>query len=356
EKITAALKAWNPPGMIKIINIVGWPEWIRQDKDHRLDKSEYDAFAAFCADLVRIVNVEGGLGVQYFEVTNEKDGLYWIEPMSNKQPDQVSELAEIYNRAAIAMKKVDPKIKVGGPAAMRPDGTEPLFRWVKAVQPNLDFLSVHMYASGNSQDPDIQIFDRTESMGEASASLRKSLDAASPDRKIELHVNEFNISWTWETHDARMGNHLGAVFDALSLVQLATHGTDIMNAWNECDGTYGKMDGAMKLRPPAQTYHLFNRFLVGNRVAVSTSQPHRVVPMAVKGEQGDSLLLINRNSKDREVVLNLKGWKQPAAPVKISRIQASGFTEEQPFQSPGLLDGKAFMLPANSVTVLHWQN
>jgi len=354
EKITAAFRAWNPPGTAKIVNIVGWPDWMDKNKDKFLDKNQYDAFAAFCADLVRILNIEAGLGIEYFEITNEKDGLYWIDPQHEKKPLHVADLAEIYNRAAVAMKKMDPTIKTGGPAATRPDRTEPLFEWTQAVLPNLDFLSAHIYASGDPKDPDHHIFDRTEVMGEAAAKLRAFLDQSSPDRKIELHINEFNISWTWETRDVRMTNHVGAVFDALALVQLASHGTDIINAWNECDGIYGKMDSNFNIRPPGHVYHLFNRHLVGDRFHTASSQPRRIVPFAVRTDRGSSLLLINRNAEPRAVVLDSSGSPIPPGTARYSRIDKDGFVQDAPFAGEGTSGETPWILPGQSVTLLHW--
>lgn len=350
DRIQAALRGWNPPEVQKSINIIGWPGWMDQDKNGYLDDDQKDAFANFCAEMVRLVNAEGKLGVPYFEITNERDGLYWIDPQREGKPLRIEELADIYLRAARAMKKVDPSIKTGGPAAQRPDRNEPLLAWAKAVLPELDFLSVHMYASGDPKDPDIHIWDRTEAMGRATRQLRTALDELSPDRHIELHVNEYNISWTWKTRDVRMTNEIGGVFDALAMVEMAEGGADVIQAWNECDGIYGKMDNEYRLRPGAHVLHLFNRFLVGDVIASTSASKRQVVPFAVRGESGDSLLLINRTDQTRTVALKNAIPQIPNGKIRQFRVDADGFNSDGiPLASwPSTLD-----LPPASVTLLN---
>ncbi|MDX2080280.1 MAG: hypothetical protein SFU53_05805 [Terrimicrobiaceae bacterium] len=350
DRIRTAVAGWNPPGVQKSINIIGWPAWMDTDKNGYLDDNQTDAFAAFCAEMVRLVNTEAKLGIPYFEITNEKDGLYWIDPQRQGKPHRIDELADIYLRAARAMKKEDPGLKTGGPAAQRPDRNEPLLAWAKAVLPELDFLSVHMYASGDPADPDIHIWDRTEAMGRATRQLRKALDEMSPDRHIELHVNEYNISWTWKTREVRMTNHIGGVFDALAMVEMAEGGADVIQAWNECDGIYGKMDNEHRLRSGAHVLHLFNRFLVGDVVASTSGRKRQVVPYAVRGKNGESILLINRTDRSRTVVLTQA--IPPIANGKILQFQvdANGFNPDGvPLTSwPATLD----LSPA-SVTLLN---
>lgn len=343
--IIEAVSAWHPEGVQKIVNILGWPSWMDSNGDGFLDKDQYEAFAAFCADLVRILNVEAELGIEYFEITNEKDGLYWIDAASRNEAGREADLAEIYLLAARAMKAVDPAIKTGGPSAMRPDRSEPLLKWAQLVQEQLDFLSVHMYASGNTAEPDIHIWDRTESFGKSARGLREALDAMSPDHHIELHVNEFNISWTWETREPRMVNHIGAVFDALAMVQLANAGVDMIHAWNECDGVYGKMDNAYTLRPSANVFHLFNEYLVGDVMKSASSRARQVVPFAVAHNGTRSLLLINRT--DQERVVDVSGVPGLENGAKWSVIDAKGFRENAPLNG-----GRSISLSPESVSVI----
>jgi xylan 1,4-beta-xylosidase len=87
----------------------------------------------------------------YFEVWNEPDlhmplfGDFW-----HGSSDAYFQL---YDYAAEALKSVDPRIRVGGPAAATPDFVEQFLRHIRAgrnlltVREPLDFLSFHMYSA-----------------------------------------------------------------------------------------------------------------------------------------------------------------------------------------------------------------
>ena len=117
------------------------------------------------------------------------------------------------------------------------------------------------------------------------------LDTVSPGRRIPIQLNEYNISWTWQTQDVRMKNYMGAVFDAIALTSMAKAGATATCAWNERDGVYGKMDGEYNLRPAANVFHLLNAYGIGNIAATSLSDPTRVMAFAVQNPKSGSRLL-----------------------------------------------------------------
>ncbi len=345
EKIVAALSAWRPEGVEKVITIPSWPAWMDTDGDKFLDADQFDAYAAFCADLVRITNVDHDFAIPYFEITNERDGLYWVDLERNGEPDRLDELTRIYNLCAKAMKAVDPSIQTGGPAAMRPDYVDELRRFATATLPDLDFLSVHGYASGKLTESDASIYNKTRKLGDHISELRAMLDEVSPDRHVPIHLNEYAISWTWETREPRMINHKGAVFDALCFVEFATHQLDVSNAWNERDGVYGKMSKEYELRPAAHVFHYVNSWMKGDAVAVESSDPEKVVVFAAKkgGEAG--LLVINRTSVENSLQFQTPG---SASPWKLARISETGLEKSE-------IDSlsEKMELPPHSVTFLH---
>ncbi len=304
EKIAKALAAWHPAGVKKVITIPNWPDWMDADGDKFLDADQVEAFAAFCADLVRITNVDHDFAIPCFEITNERDGLYWVDLQKKGKPDRLDELARIYNLCAKAMKAVDPSIKTGGPAAMRPDYIAELERFATATLENLDFLSVHGYASGQTAESDASIYNKTQKLGTHIAELRAMLGKVSPDRRIPIHLNEYAISWTWETREPRMVHYKGAVFDSLCFVEFATHQLDVSNAWNERDGIYGKMDKNYELRPAAHVFHYVNEWMMGDAVKVETSDPGKVVVFAAKRDGQAGLLVINRTGAANSLQIN----------------------------------------------------
>ncbi|MBC2603431.1 GH39 family glycosyl hydrolase [Puniceicoccus vermicola] len=327
ERIAAALDPLEGLSEERVITIGKWPSWMDLDKDGMLDADQYEAFAQLCADLVRILNIEQQRGIQYFEISNERDMVYWLRQMKKGQPLQIDELAEIYNLCVQAMKAVDPSIKIGGPAACRGDLVQPLKQFAILTMENLDFLSYHAYASGDATETDINIYNRAGSLGKNLSTIRSMLNDISPDRRIELHLNEYNICYTHRVRDERMATHKGGVFDALVFVELVENGADVGNAWNECDGVYGKMGRDYTLRPPAHVFHFFNTGMTGPAVKSTSDHPDVIVPFAVLHEDGNHWVLINRSSYANNARIELKGREFDDQNVRIFCLSETGLKE-----------------------------
>ncbi|MBV9851388.1 MAG: hypothetical protein JO250_17095 [Armatimonadetes bacterium] len=354
-KIRRDLQGIYPYHPALMVNIPGWPAWMDRDGDGFLDNDQKDAFARFCADLVKIVNKDIGRRVAYWEVTNEQDGRYYKDfhadngngPLKDPaKPDRLDELADIYTRCAVAMKRVDPTIKVGGPAAENPWQTDFDRRFVRAALPHLDFFSYHGYVSGSKDDPDQAVYDRADGYGGLTRTIVGLLKSESPRRPIPAFLDEYNISWTWETRDPRMANNKGAVFDALSLVSAIIHGADATAAWNDKDGVYGKTDLDDHLRPGAYAFHLFNTFLIGDVVQATTSDPKSVVAYAVRNGSRHALLLVNRS--DAPQTVRLTGWGTGRETLARHEVSEAGYARTG--IPAGQLD--SLRLPEHSVTVL----
>lgn len=346
ERISAALDPLEGLTPERLITIGRWPRWMDLDKDGMLDKDKYHAFAGLCAQLVHLLNIEQKRGIQYFEITNERDMVYWVRQMKKGQTSQVEELAKIYNLAAIAMKKVDPSIKVGGPAATRSDLVKPLQKFAAFTTDNLDFLSYHTYASGDPTELDINIYNRTENIGRDLSIIRNMLDDLSPERHIELHINEYNIFYTHKVKGKQMTNNISAVFDALVFVQMVKFGADVGNAWNAADNIFGKMDRGYNLRPSAHVFHYFNTMMAGDEVATSSDQKNVIVPFAVEHKDKRNGVLINRSEKANTAKVKLAGIRPKNSQVQFYRISEKGL-EEFTGNVSELTDG--MVLPPNSV-------
>jgi len=374
DRIRAALAAMPGDGPVKLIDIYGWPSWMKtyDVRDAKgavvatlLDPSEFDNFAAFCAELVRFVNVESGFGVKYWEITNERDDIYYVKLRNAGLPDKLDELIEMYNRAAKAMKAVDPGIKTGGLAFARGDLYDQVERFVsgtvnETAPTTLDFLSYHFYANGDLTESDEYVYERIHdtkdpnrgTLAKHTKDIREIVDRLSPDRRIPIYLNEFNISWTWTNNDPRMQNHKGAVFDALSMIYAHLNGADGTNAWNEMDGVYGKTDGQYALRPPAHAFQLFNNYLVGDVAPATTGSERAIVPFAVQDPAtgARSLLLVNRTNEVQRAAVAFAGWTPPSASAQLHQISSQGYTVSAVGWNQLL--GAPYALPPHSVTLV----
>ena len=305
EKIVAALSAWNPEGVQKVLTIPDWPEWMDADGDRFLDADQFDAFAAFCADLVRITNVDNDFAIPYFEITNERDGLYWVDLQKMNQPDRLDELTRIYNLCAKAMKAVDPSIQTGGPAAMRPDYVAELKRFATATLPDLDFLSAHGYASGKLEESDFSIYNKTQKIGDHISDLQAMLDRGQsrskhPDPPQRIR-DQLDLGNARTPHAQPQGRGFRrAVLRGIRRTISSTSATPGMSA----TASTARWTRTSTLRPAAHVFHYANEWMMGDAVKVETSDPTKVVVFASKNDSKAGLLVINRSS-----AANTLRWK-----------------------------------------------
>jgi hypothetical protein len=347
-----------------MINIPTWPDWMDADRDGFLDRNQFDNYARLCADLVKIVNKDAQFNVKYWEVTNEKDDHYFTQFHDNggwgglkdsAKPDRLDELITIYNKAAVAMKKVDSSISVGGPGIARPDLQPFYVPFIKRTVNNLDFFTYHFYATGSASTADQDVYNATRAIGDYTNTIVQALKTASPNRTIPAILGEYNISWTWETRDPRMTNHKGVVFDALSIVRALSNGAFATLAWNEKDGIYGKMDDQGNLRPGGDFLRLLNQYMVGDRVSVTTSHESAVTPFAVSNSVLGyrSCLLINQSNDPQQVQIHFTGWTPNRRTLDTYTMSSSGYTKKTKNWSE---ISNGIVMPGNSVTLLMFVN
>ena len=336
-KVAKMCTYWKDLAPDMMINLCGWPSWMDANKDGFLDADQIPAFAACCADLVRLVNLTGKVGVHWWEPTNERDEAYWKD-------GKHAELARIHTACAIAMKAVDPTIKVGGPAAARPDHRDDISAFVKAAGSHLDFLSWHAYACGDASESDAAVFARARVISKEAAMLQQQCAALVAPRELPGFFDEYNISWTWEARDPRMTDQFSAVYDALVMTESANNGVTSTAAWNECDGIYGKMDNDWNLRPAAQVFTIANREMVGVRGVVEAGAGASATApavLAVTRKDGSRALMLT-NTDSRPVRIHLAGV--PAATVNVSTLSNGTLT------TSALDWSLATELPGRSVT------
>ncbi len=325
-KIAKLCPLWRGLAPDLMMNISGWPDWMDVDGDGLLDEASIPVYAAACAELVRLVNIEGRVGIRWWETSNERDSVYWLR---DGQPKRTAELARIHAACAAAMRAIDPTIAVGGPAATRPDKRDELAAFATAAGPSLEFLSYHAYASGSATDSDAHLIRRTADIAGELCRLSERIPG------IPCFFDEYNISWTWETRDVRMTDQFSAVFDALMLTQTARRGIRGTAAWNECDGIYGKMDNAYALRPAAEVFARANRLLVGS-VATVTAGPDAPAVLAVLHADGTRAAMLT-NQDRRPVRIRLTAGKGAAQLSVLARgvVATQAATWDVTLELPG---------------------
>lgn len=316
--IQAAYDAYLPAyGTLPTIvqTIPNWPKWMAQS-NNLLASSAYDEYANFCAALVRIINIDQKRGVMYWEPFNERDKIY-------KDAGQLNELWMIYNKAAIAMKSIDPTIKVGGPALTYND-TSTLAAFLRACGSNVDFVSWHRYLTSNPSLSNDQLMTGTPNYASQVRSMRSVVTKVIPNRQIPLFLGEYNINYSWQSGETRQNTHIGAVWFASVLKHLVDAGIEMATSWNAKDGIYGLIDNSNNLRLSATVFTWANAYLVGANFK-TTSDNTFVETMAIRQADGSrSLLLINKAAQPTSVVVQSLGQSLGSISLPAQQIDQNG--------------------------------
>jgi len=104
-----------------------------------------DLVAAFTHHLVDRYGIDE-VSQWYFEVWNEPNLDFWAG-----QPKQET-YWELYDHTALAVKKVNSRLRVGGPATAQAAWVDALIRHCAEKHIPLDYVSTHVYANDSAQD------------------------------------------------------------------------------------------------------------------------------------------------------------------------------------------------------------
>ncbi|MGQ0501819.1 MAG: hypothetical protein ACT4P0_04275 [Panacagrimonas sp.] len=298
------------------------------------------------------------------------------------------------NEFAVAMKKRDPTIKIGATmegsfqeaawmASVIPDLTTWNQRVLKALGPEVDFLTVHFYVPfgkfGSEDDLNRLVwagpatFERT-----VSRILAQAREHGHPE--LEIAVTEFGTFFgETVTLSERISGTENAIFNTLlTMAFIRQPGVTIANHWSLLNnGMFGMLtwdNGKLGRRPWTDVYARLREFAGAQRVAVRVESDGFPIPangnvpefaklpaidaIAVKVSGQMRLVLVNRSpDREAEVLVNGEGGQLPAkfslttlraernqlrwaAPVVATLTRAEGS------------DAYALRLPAQSVSFL----
>ncbi|MEM6334143.1 MAG: hypothetical protein AAF823_12475 [Planctomycetota bacterium] len=272
--------AFGMRGTRLMFNINWWPKWLHDGNVLPAEKEE--EFIRLCGELPGVMR-RIGHPLAMIEVINEREGHY-------EKAGKLPQLWSLYARCVEAIRQADSEVLVGGPAL-----TWPKPQWVKSFIEHdglnySDFFTWHNYASGKATDDNASVFAAADKLGNHAAETMQLLaDAGYPD--MPGYLTEYNVSWTWTTRDRRMGNSVGAVFQALTVKHIAEAGADGAFVWHIQDNIYGLLTSDGRKRAPAELF-LWHRHLAGEMHAVASEHPDAVEALAVQHEDGGRALLL----------------------------------------------------------------
>ena len=139
----------------------------------------------------------------YFEVWNEPNIDFWTG-----EPKQATYF-QLYDAAAAAVKRVNPRLRVGGPATAQAAWVSPMIAHALDKHVPLDFVATHVYANDTAAD----VFGTNETIARldmVARSVRKVYDEVKHSARPDLPIiwSEYNASYKNEvevTDSAFMG-------------------------------------------------------------------------------------------------------------------------------------------------------
>jgi hypothetical protein len=299
-ELVETINVWNKSDFKPeiMINIPDFPKWMRDSKG-KLKKEFYSDYASLCAELISYLT-NSGMKISYVEILNEKDLVY---------DNKADELAKIYLDVAKSIRQVNSKIKIGGMATMRLDkyyNTEKFINFIydQKGEEWFDFYSYHYYPTKNTTDSESKILQNQKKSVEHARKVKELLlNKVKNDKIPNIILSEYNISASWESHDPRMHEIFGAIYDTINNFQHLEGGVYSTMAWNDADDVYGKMDENYNMRIGGEVMQIVNQIKQGNLVKVNN--PFKDIDAyAVKSDKGKCLIIINPNNKEIPIELD----------------------------------------------------
>ena len=251
-------------------------------------------FARLCSTLATHLK-ENGLQPLYWEIYNE--------PYFNGI-DKDRSLWKMYNQTAEAIRKADPKVKIGGFAPCWPF-VDMIKDFYSNCGSNIDFISWHKYLTGSASTSDEYVMSGTASYGDDFARIRKALRSVGAPDSLKLALTEYNINWNWKPHDPRQADYRGSAWTASLLNHLIRNQADLAMSWHaRGGGTFGLIDDSDNLRPTAFLLQLLAENMKG-RYCLSNSSNPSLECLSFVGEKAFGLLLINKADAKRNVRVNV---------------------------------------------------
>ncbi len=200
------------------------PFWYKQNVAPPKDWDKWEQLVEnFARHLVERYGIDE-VSQWYFEVWNEPNIDFWAG-----NPKEAT-YYELYDRAARAIKRVSPRLRVGGPATAQAAWVDRFLAHCKEKNVPVDFASTHVY--GNDRAEDVfgthERISRNQMVGRAVKKVHEQI-AASPYPGMPLIWSEFNASYMNEpavTDTAFMGPWIAdTIRQCDGLVQMMSYWT-----------------------------------------------------------------------------------------------------------------------------------
>ena len=334
KAITAEYDAPYLQGATILQNIPSPPIWLRNTDG---TVSDVPGYAAYCAQLVRIVNTQLKKHVVYWEPMNEWEDRYkghWNQALT------------VYNQCAVAMKHEDPTIKVG-PALIWPNQGGVIQPLLRQCAGKIDFIAYHSYYSSGPTDSNDVLMGKASGMDRDVTGTRDSIRQYMAGHTVPILLDEYNLDGNWKDPETRQYTNIGAVYFATTIKHDAYAGAFACSIWSAKEGTYGITDMDDHLRLPSYLFQWANHNLIGSLVKTTSSSP-MVEAMAVIQHGTPAIMVINKASGLATISLT-SNLTRPT--VKYRTLTADGMSAPQTMPTSGL---SSFVMPPCSLLFLSY--
>jgi hypothetical protein len=318
------------------------------------------------ADLVRYTNIEKGYGVAYWSIGNEPSLFAAELQVVDKMADYDTErFNREWRESAVAMKEVDPDIKLMGPEVHQfshdsggnpkdSSGRDWMVEFLKANGDMVDVVTFHRYPfprGGARVSATIEDLRQHSREWEQTIVYLNGLIEELTGRAIPIALTEVNTHWTSSAGgEATPDSHYNAIWVAEMLGRLMRKNLLMVNHWmltsHGSSGGWGLI-GRGELRPSYYVYQLYDKF--GSERVHAESGVDDVSVYAARAEDGTlTLLIINLADTEKQVTLQLLDQAPPEA--ELWRLDPDQLpVESSRFKFPA---GGELSLPMQSVTLL----
>jgi len=266
---------------------------------------DFDKWARICAHIVQHYNMGWANGfkwnIYYWEIWNEPN-------ITSCWTGSMKQYCELYKQTAVTLKKLDPELKVGGPALagpiFSPKGRE-FLDFCRENKVPLDFISWHGYDSS----PD-------KLLKQIEKSLATIKEYGFDD--VETYVTEWNMVTSWQKNDpekaresfSQTAGSPGAAFAVSVLAYLQNSKLDGAYYYSAYGGFFrlGFFDIFGVPKKPMYSFIAYNKLVeLGTRVAVTGNNRETGVGIigAVNRKTGTTAVLLS-NFEDKATRFMLK--------------------------------------------------
>ncbi len=385
--------------VIKFCNIVG--------ADLLIQVNIESATAKEAAEWVDYMNHKKGFYVKYWEIGNEPYGDWEKDYMS------ASEYAALLRQFSLAMKKVDPSIKIGG-CIGGPSYESFDKEVIKKAGDYIDFVSYHWYPNhvnkrhpykGSIHPSAGDIMANSLAVGKIIQRVNDMVKKYAPQRegKIKVAFLEWDGSWDAVSSDldykykGMSWSLANAIFYADTLAQFAVHGVEVacnfnfqevmfgyIRGWDKDAGWGGSRWDGKTIRPKALAMKLFARYfgdiLIASKFRTQPPSYRKESDWRPDSYTGDvpyvsvyaskfsnekklSIILINRHPYDSfNIKINLHDiipeeqghvWILTGPNLKAQNDGSPGNVAITTFKAQGITKEFLYKIPPHSVSLMH---